>query len=45
VIVGRATGILVLLGGMLLAVGLSAAAAPPDYSRAINKSQTSMQSS
>ena len=32
VIVGRATGILVLLGGMLLAVGLCDAAAPPDYS-------------
>src|SRR6195256_3637815 len=32
VIVGRATGILVLVGGMLLAVGLCDAAAPPDYS-------------
>src|SRR6266481_8893417 len=32
VIVGRATGILVLLGGMLLAVGLCDAAAPADYS-------------
>ncbi len=32
VIVGRATGILVLLGGMLLAVGLCDAAEPPDYS-------------
>jgi hypothetical protein len=31
VIVGRAMGILVLLGGMLLAVGLGDAAARPDY--------------
>src|SRR3981189_1335076 len=32
VIVGRATGILVWVGGMLLAVGLCDAGAPPDYS-------------